>query len=143
MQEMPRQVRFSNPISRLDLVGAAAAFLCAVHCLALPLLLAGLPMAGFEALHSETFDIAFVVIALAFGVVVIARGYRRHRHRAVWGWFGAAFVLLPLGLTVFEHSAMHAWVLAIGGAALGWAHVLNLRYSRAHACGVAWHQHAA
>ena len=65
--------------SRLDLFGAAAAFLCAAHCLCVPVLLALSPWAGFEALNSHVFDVALVAFALTLGGYAIARGVRRHR----------------------------------------------------------------
>ena len=46
-----------NPLlPRLDVVGAGASFLCALHCAAMPVLLTTLPLAGLEILASHRLE---------------------------------------------------------------------------------------
>lgn len=127
--------------SQLDVFGAIAAFACAAHCLCLPVLLALAPWTGIELLDNHLFDIGLVLFALTIGGYAIARGVRRHRRSQVLAWFSIAVVLLLTGLATVHDGWMHAPILAVGGAALGWAHLLNLRFDRARVLGAAsWQQ---
>jgi hypothetical protein len=120
--------------SRIDLVGATASFLCAAHCALTPLLLAAMPLAGFEIFSSHAFDFAFAVAAVLLGVVAVLRGYRHHRRRGVLAGFGLASVLLLLGVSVVHQPGLHEAVLVAGGIAMGWTHLVNLRLLRDHRC---------
>ena len=63
---------------RLDAVGALASGLCAAHCVLVPLAIALMPYAGWQALESTAFDIGFVVFATLFGAIVLGAGTCRH-----------------------------------------------------------------
>ena len=127
--------------SRIDLLGALASSLCALHCIALPLLLAIVPLAGFESLQSHEFDLGFVSFALLLGAFAIWRGYRRHGQASVVaGLLGSAALLLP-ALLLFHQFWWHALVLGAGGLLLAWTHVLTLRFLRAAGCADPSHNH--
>lgn len=116
--------------SPLDLFGAAASLVCALHCLALPLLLAFAPVLG-ERLHSHAFDLGFAAFALGFGGFVLGRAWIRHRDPTPLRWFGLASLLLIAGVTVLHDVPGHTLVLGAGGLALALAHLRNRRL----ACG--------
>lgn len=120
--------------SRLDAFGAAASFLCALHCLLIPLLVAALPLAGLHVLENHAFDRAFVVIAVVFGGAVIGSGYCVHRWRAVLALYVASTALLVAGAFVLVDQPWHGIVLATGGFLLAAAHVTNRRGVHAHRC---------
>jgi len=66
---------------KLDKLGMAASLACAIHCLAAPLLLLLLPAAGSVWAHpSVHWILAALVLPLA--LIVVYRGYRRHRRRS-------------------------------------------------------------
>ena len=131
-------------LPRLDAVGALASFLCAVHCAALPVLLATLPLAGFEILASHTVERVFVTFAALFGLVVIGSGYCAHRTRVVATCYLAAVVLLFNGAFLTDHGLTHAALLATGGVLLGLAHAINRQGVRRHGCSRnLWKQLAA
>jgi hypothetical protein len=121
----------------LDRLGATGSMLCAVHCAALPVVLALAPAIG-AGLASESFEIGFIAFASAIGLTSLVVGYRRHRRR------GPLFVLLPGAALLWcavlieplHHQLVaHALAMATGGTLVAIAHVLNLRLShrRAHA----------
>ncbi|MFT4202903.1 MAG: MerC domain-containing protein [Chitinophagaceae bacterium] len=62
-----------------DKVGMTTSLVCAVHCLALPLLLTSLPILGIDLVHGEAFEIAMIAIAFAVGVVALSKGRKVHR----------------------------------------------------------------
>jgi hypothetical protein len=126
-------------LSGLDVVGASASFLCAVHCAAMPFVLPVLALAGLEFLASHELDFAFVAGAIVLGLVAVIRGWRHHGDRRVPAGFAAAALLLVVGVTVLHDGALHEAVLVAGGLAMGWTHLLNLALLRRHRCDEAGH----
>ena len=131
--------RDGQALSGLDVVGASASFLCAVHCAAMPFLLPVLPLAGLEFLASHELDLAFVGGAVVLGLVAVVRGWRHHGDRRVPAGFAVATGLLLAGVTALHHGPLHEPVLVAGGLAMGWTHLLNLLLLRNHRCGEAGH----
>lgn len=124
----------SGVLPRLDLVGAGASFLCAVHCAAMPVLLSTLPLAGIELLADHRIEQVFVVSAALFGLLVIGSGYCRHRIAGVALAYLAGVASLFAG-AFFAHAAgPHAALLASGGILLGIAHAMNRRGVLRHGC---------
>jgi len=82
-----------------DAAGIAASLLCAVHCLAAPIILLTLPAIAAAWSHPAVhWILAAFVVPLA--LVVIVRGYRRHRRRLalVAASLGVALILAGLVL---------------------------------------------
>ncbi len=121
-------------LPRLDVVGAGASFLCAVHCAAMPLALSTLPLAGLEVLANHRLEQAFVVLAAVFGFFVIGSGYCRHRLAFVAVTYASAVAALVVGAFFLHDAVAHAVSLATGGVLLGTAHALNRIGVRRHRC---------
>jgi hypothetical protein len=115
-----------------DRVGVSAAWLCALHCALLPLVLAFAPALAVWGLTG--WETGFVVFAGALGVTSLAFGFRRHRtFRAFWFLLpGLALLALasltPLHDLVWTHAAM----MTAGGLLVGLAHLVNLRLVHGH-----------
>lgn len=75
-----------------DLLGAAVSSLCAVHCMATPIVFATLPSLGGWFAHPAAHWI-LAGLALPFAIAATVHGYRRHRRVFVP-------VLLGVGLTL-------------------------------------------
>lgn len=85
------------PAARLDKMGIAASLTCAVHCLATPILLLLLPVAGAIWAHPLAhWVLAALVLPLA--LVVVYRGYRHHRRHSAMAAavLGASFIIAGL-----------------------------------------------
>ncbi|HVF35871.1 MAG TPA: MerC domain-containing protein [Candidatus Saccharimonadia bacterium] len=121
-------------LPQLDLVGAGASFLCAVHCAVMPVLLSTLPLAGIEVLADHRVEQVFVVSAALFGPLVIGSGYCRHRIAAVAFAYLAGVASLFAGAYFAHGAAAHAVLLAGGGVMLGIAHAMNRRGVLRHRC---------
>ena len=110
----------------LDGAAVALSALCLVHCLALPLVVAGLP---FLAQYSDGHLHAQVLlIVLPLSIVALALGYRRHQNRRILLGGIAGMLLLVIGAT-FAHqqlglTADRAFTIA-GSLVLGTAHFYN------------------
>lgn len=113
-----------------DRVGATASFLCAVHCAALPFVLALLPALGLGFLAEHKFERIFIACASCLALVALIRGYRRHRVASALMLVVPGLILLWLGAYVFDADnslALHATLVVLGGCCVALAHIVNLR----------------
>ena len=145
---MSRQAPQSTPMSSaesiapeareaLDRLGAGAAFLCAVHCAALPLLSGVLPLLGLSFLASDTFELIFVSLATMVGAGSVGLAYRRHGRceGLVFLLVGIALLWAGRWVDVLHHEVLpHAVVMTVGGVAVSLGHLANLRR-------LPWHVH--
>lgn len=119
----------------LDRLGATGSLLCAIHCAALPLLLATLPSLGVAVWLGDGFERVFVVFATGVGVFSLAWGWWRHRQRRALLALLPGLLLLWAGLLfqpLHESVWPHALVMGFGGALVGVAHLLNLQMNHLH-----------
>jgi hypothetical protein len=136
---MSKSVRTKPPksswfASHADRFGATASFLCAVHCAALPLVIAVLPAIGLGFLANHRFERGFVAFASVLAMTTLIVGFRRHRQfRAFW-FLVPGILLLAAGMIVdFDQSAtLHATLVALGGTLVAASHVANLRLAHVH-----------
>ena len=126
--------------AKLDRIAVQLSGLCLLHCLALPLLIAVVPVLGLTE-HAHVF---FHQLML-FGVVPIAvmslgRGYIVHRRARVpfLGVLGVA-LLAAAALVVHPHAhigptvtgeAAERWITVAGALILAGAHTINARAMR-------------
>ena len=116
-----------------DRVGATASFLCALHCAALPFILALLPAMGLAFLADHAFEHWFIAFASVLALTMLIRGYRRHRAPQALYLLAPGLVLLWLGGFVFDLETFgffHATLVFLGGSCVALAHVVNLRLGR-------------
>ncbi len=117
---------FTSIRGRLDRLGVILSGLCALHCLAGLLLVAGLGLGG-EVLLSPAIHRVGLALAIAVGGVTLVMGVVRHGD-AVPLQVGAAGLGL-MGLALFVGHGTAEGVLTIMGVALlAWAHLRNLRH---------------
>ena len=115
-----------------DRIGATASFLCAIHCAALPFVLAILPLLGLSFLADHAFERGFVLCASALALFALLNGYRRH-HRPLPLYLALpGLTLLILGVTFAENYSiiLHSVLVTCGGLLLASAHFVNLRLDR-------------
>ncbi|WP_133499857.1 MerC domain-containing protein [Cognatilysobacter terrigena] len=119
----------------LDRIGATGSLLCAIHCAALPVLIALLPSLGLAAWLDDDFEIGFVLFATALGLYSLIRGYQRHGVLRALRLLVPGLAALWLGVLyapLHGSTVLHAVSMTIGGALVGTAHVLNLRLQNRH-----------
>ncbi|MGA9422653.1 MAG: MerC domain-containing protein [Rhodanobacteraceae bacterium] len=113
-----------------DRLGASASFLCAVHCAALPFVLALLPALGLGFLADHAFERGFIVCASVFASVTLIHGYQRHRVPRALLFLVPGLTLLWAGGFLFDlnaHLGWHSALVALGGSCVALGHLTNLR----------------
>jgi len=111
--------------NRLDRFGVLLSGLCALHCVAGLLLVAGLGLGG-ELLLDPAIHQVGLVLAILVGTVTLGIGVMRHGDPRPLQLGGVGLGLL-LGALFFGHSSAEAVLTLFGVALLGWAHLSNLR----------------
>lgn len=125
-----------------DRIGAMASFLCALHCAALPFVLALLPLVGLGFLADHRFERGFVLFACVLASFALGRGFVRNRLSLPLLLAAPGVALLLLGVIWISSNALlvHSVLVTCGGLLLAGAHYFNLRNER-RAQGA--HRHAA
>lgn len=123
----------------LDTSGAAASWICAVHCLALPFLIGVLPFAGLSFLLDEMTERIFMTLSVLLAALSLVPAYFRE-HGKLRSIFLAASGIGLIWLThlLFEENLTAKVVFLVSGAGLlSAAHFLNRRLCRQ--CSVCEH----
>lgn len=120
-----------------DRLGATASFLCAIHCAALPFVIALLPLMGLSFLADHRFEAGFVAFASMLASVALVSGFRRHRRRLPLLLAVPGLVLLMLGVTFLHDRSLfvHSVLVTCGGLLVASAHFVNLRADRGEHAG--------
>ncbi|MBD8900251.1 MerC domain-containing protein [Rhodanobacter sp. DHG33] len=119
-----------------DRVGAAASFLCAIHCALLPFVLTVLPLLGLEFLAGHRFERNFVLFASSLALFALVGGYRRHHQALPLRLAVPGLLLLVLGVVWVsegQHLIVHSVMVTCGGLLVASAHFVNLYIDRRHA----------
>lgn len=110
-----------------DAISIGASLLCAVHCIALPIVFTTIPFLGIELIHNPYIESVTVLISMLIGGWAINHGYRKHhRKQAVLLLFITGILLLLIGnfLTVRRGEVI---LKLLGGIFLVTAHIKNWR----------------
>jgi hypothetical protein len=119
--------------SALDTLAVIISALCALHCLALPVLLLLFPLLIGSVFTDEDFHRLILWIILPTSVIAVAAARYRHPDIRVLMWVGGGMALL-LFAALWAHDHAPRWVdvslTTIGGLILAIGHIRNLRLSR-------------
>lgn len=117
-------------------LGRAAALLCAIHCLALPVAAVLLPAAAVHRAGSPMVEVLLMLVAMVGVGLTLVPGWRRHRRAAPLLVVGAGLAALGVG-----HAL--AWpefaIGVVGGGLLLTGQWLERRASCRHGAGCACH----
>lgn len=117
----------------LDTSAVAISALCAVHCLALPVLLVLFPLLGATFMVDEHFHELLLWVILPTSVIAVGLARLNHRDTAVLVLVitGLAFII---GAALWAHNNAPAWVdtamSVTGGLTLAAGHIRNFRICR-------------
>ena len=126
--------------SYFDRIAIVLSTVCIVHCLAMPLLLALLPVAAITFGDNAHFHSVMLWLVVPTSVVGFAMGFRVHRRPGIVAAGGAAVVVLAAA-AVWGHTAWNpaaeTAITVLASLALAAAHWRNFREVRR------LHRHAA
>lgn len=112
-------------------VGISA--LCALHCLALPVVLLAFPLLGSSLLSDELFHQLLLWVIVPTSVVAVALARLNHPDRRVLLLVGSGILVLCLG-AFWAHDHAARWVdtalSLFGGGLLAVGHIRNFRLCR-------------
>ncbi len=111
---------------RLDRLGVVLSGLCALHCLAGLLLVAGLGLGGQFLLAPEIHRVG-LALAIGVGAFTLVLGVIRHGDPVPLQVGAAGIGFMAFALFV-GHGSAEAVLTIMGVALLAWAHLRNLRH---------------
>lgn len=117
----------------LDKAGAAVSWICAVHCLLTPFLVAALPLVGMSFLAGEGVEYFLIGLSITIGIASLLPSYfRRHRKIKALLLFAAGILLVISADLFFEENLTgKIAVVVIGAICISGAHFSNRRLCRA------------
>ena len=117
----------------LDSCAVGISAICAVHCLALPVLLLVFPLLGSSLITDELFHVLVLWVILPTSALAVLLGRARHPDRTVLLWVVSGMVILVIG-ALWAHDHAEAWVdrtfALIGGLILALGHIRNYHLCR-------------
>jgi hypothetical protein len=103
--------------------------MCALHCLALPLLLPVLPLIGASFVAEHWFEKTILSLSLLIGLVALSIGFFKHHRK----WY-PILALLGGGIVYWNKDVLghdfEAVTIALGASLIIAAHLMNLRLCR-------------
>lgn len=123
---VPHQPAAVTSLAMLDGLAMFASFACMVHCLALPFVLAALPVLSGTLFAGEGFHLAVLLFAVPTSGLALWAAMRRSNNRACLLAGIAGLALVALGLAMPTETAEKA-VTVVGSLLLAGAHLLNWR----------------
>lgn len=126
-------------VERIDKWGTCLSFTCAIHCLAMPILLIALPLIGLEFMLDHTIETYFVIVTIMLATLTLWSGFKRHRQHVAFILFAVAVSFLLTG-QFFDHD-FHRPLVGFGAFGIASAHFLNRRLcAHARGCGCPEHR---
>lgn len=102
-------------------LGISLSFLCAIHCLAMPFIIAGLAIAGATLPNHDILEYILLVPAVFIGSGLLWKDYKKHSNNLPLVLFGIG--ALGIGVSLLTH--WH-WLSAVGAILFAFAQLANL-----------------
>ena len=123
--------------SFLDSIAVVLSGICLLHCLALPLVLTGLPIVNTVLLDEEIFHSIMIIVILPISVIALTIGCRQHRDPLTM-ILGAIGLSILTAMALFGHDMVGVTgeriVTSVGGLILAAAHIRNFLCCREDHC---------
>ena len=114
--------------NRLDIAGSFIAIACAVHCIAIPVIISFGGVGLLNVVGHGMVEIIFLLATILFAGSTIFIGFRQKRvSKAPIVLFLAGFVALCIAILFHLH-----FLSAIGGVLIALAHFVNWKYVKKH-----------
>jgi len=123
----------------IDKISISLSVLCAIHCLAIPLVVVLWPALVGLPLHNETFHLWLVIAILPMSIYALTLGCKKHKRSRVLIFGGVGLFVLTATVVLGHERLGENWekTLTVFGAVLvALGHVLNYRLCQSHEKGV-------
>lgn len=113
----------------VDALGIFLSIACAIHCLALPVLMGVLPLIGMEFFMDHEFEHVMMAIIFLVAGFTLYRGFRVHKRLSVM----VAFVVGMIAFLLVRPSLpeqLHSIATLIGGMAFIAGHWMNWKFGK-------------
>jgi len=122
----------------IDGIGSALSFVCLIHCLVLPVLLATVPFISFVSfLNSFWAEALMMILAILNAIIAVTSGFKSHKNMIVLACFFSGIVFLMLSFVAHKFLHINDFFTPIGAFVLGTGHILNkLSCKRCHSCQI-------
>ena len=114
-----------------DKLAITLSITCAIHCLALPLILLLLPSIAVLQLNNETFHTWLVIIVFPTSVVALFMGCKQHKRYRLLFIGSLGLILLVLAVSLSNEYWEKALTL-VGSALIAGGHYWNYRLCQQH-----------
>lgn len=101
-------------------LGMSLSFLCAIHCLSMPFIIALLPTAG-SYFHSSMIEGSVIGMSILLAVYTLYKDFRNHKRIIPILILGLGFIVV---VSAFIYEAFHDFY-ALGGIIIFIAYVIN------------------
>lgn len=127
--------RSDKVLSKLDTVGACLSFACAIHCIAMPLVITVLPLLGLGILAHSKFETFMFITTISLASASLCWGTMIHKETRILLFVAAAIILFFLG-GFSVHGQKEAIFVGTGGLCLAVGHYINRRLCKScvHCC---------
>ncbi len=115
-------------IVSMDALGIFASTVCLIHCLAMPLVVAFLPLFGLQFLEGHGAHVALAGFVVLFGLAAILPGYMKHRKPAVLAGLVVGLTLVlaaTFGYVVGLSESAELPLITVGNLVLVVSHLFN------------------
>lgn len=111
-------------VAWVDRLGVCVSAACAVHCLALPVMLAITPAISSIVIIGHRVEAVLAVAAVALALACLCGGFRIHRKKRLILSFAAAAAFIVSG-QIFATGWLETALVVLGGLGLIGSHFLN------------------
>jgi len=117
----------SNQVEKLSSWSMGLSLLCAIHCMATPIFVAGVSLMGVSFLADPFWEMLILGMSAIIALVALTTSYVSHKNSLPFLIFGFGFLFILPGLIWHIH-----WIISIGSLVSACALLVNWRIKKQH-----------
>ena len=113
----------------LDFAGLTASVICALHCIAVPIILSLGVANSSHLMHDHSFDIVVIALGIVIATFSLLGDFKKHRSLLPIMLVILGFSILTTGI-LMGHDTFHVFMSVIGSSFVASAHYINWKKGR-------------